>query len=153
MAVQRQLDGLALAAIEAGADAERVLTHVANNLAVDGAASLDPGHFAELVKLETGGALTATQAKQVLAEMVESGSDPATIAAARGFEAMETGELETLLDGIIADNADEWERFVAGDDKARRKMQGFFTGQVMKATNGQADGKLVNQLLTAKAAG
>ncbi|MGB5760734.1 MAG: Asp-tRNA(Asn)/Glu-tRNA(Gln) amidotransferase subunit GatB [Acidimicrobiales bacterium] len=153
MAVQRQLDGLALAAIEAGADAERVLTHVANNLAVDGAVSLDPGHFAELVKLETGGALTATQAKQVLAEMVESGNDPATIAAARGFEAMDTGELETLLDDIIADNAEEWERFVAGDDKARRKMQGFFTGQVMKATNGQADGKLVNQLLTAKAAG
>ncbi len=152
MAVERELDGLALAAIEAGADAERVLTHVANNLAVDGAASLDAVHFADLVKMETGGALTATQAKQVLAEMVESGNDPAAIAGSRGFEAMDTGELETLVDGIIADNADEWERFVSGDDTARRKMQGFFTGQVMKATKGQADGKVVNQLLMAKAA-
>ena len=153
MAVQRGLDALALAAIEAGADADRVLTHVANNLAVDGAGGLDAGHFAELVELETGGALTATQAKQVLAEMVETGDDPATIAARRGFEAMDSGELEGLLDGIIADNPDEWARFVDGDDKTRGKLQGFFTGQVMKATRGQADGRLVNELLNRKASG
>ena len=66
---------------------------------------------------------------------------------------MDTGELEGLVDQIIADNADEWERFVSGDEKARHKMQGFFTGQVMKATKGQADGKLVNQLLSQKAKG
>ena len=151
IAVQRGLDGLALGAIEAGADPDRVLTHVANNLAVDGAESLDAANFAELVKMETGGALTATQAKQVLGEMVESGQSPAAIAEARGFEAMDSGELETLLDQIIADNAEEWERFVAGDEKARHKMQGFFTGQVMKATKGQADGKAVNELLNRKA--
>ncbi|MGH1494037.1 MAG: Asp-tRNA(Asn)/Glu-tRNA(Gln) amidotransferase subunit GatB, partial [Acidimicrobiales bacterium] len=151
LAVERDLDGLAMAAIEAGAEPERTVTHVANNLAVDGAESLDANHFAELVTMETEGALTATQAKQVLAEMVETGNDPAAIASAHGFEAMDTGELESILDGIIADNAEEWERFVAGDEKARHKMQGFFTGQIMKATKGQADGKLVNQLLNQKA--
>ncbi len=151
MAVGRQLDALALAAIEAGADADRVLTHVANNLAVDGAQNLDAGHLAELVKMETDGALTATQAKQVLAEMVETGSAPGAVAAAHGFEAMDTGELETLVDQLIADSPEEWERFVAGDDKARHKMQGFFTGQIMKATKGQADGKAVNQLLNQRA--
>jgi aspartyl-tRNA(Asn)/glutamyl-tRNA(Gln) amidotransferase subunit B len=150
IAVQRDLDGLALAAIEAGADAERVLTHVANNLAVERAESLDAGHFAELVKLETSGGLTATQAKQVLAEMVETGDHPASIAAERGFEAMDTNELESVLDGIIAANAVEWERFCDGDDKTRGKLRGFFTGQVMKATGGQADGKLVGQLLAAR---
>ena len=97
--------------------------------------------------------MTATQAKQVLAEMVETGKDPATIASARGFEAMDSGELETLLDQIIADNSGEWERFVGGDDKVRHKMQGFFTGQVMKATKGQADGRIINQLLNDKASG
>ena len=153
IAVGRGLDGLALAAIEAGADADRVLTHVRNNLAVDGAESLDPGNFAELVKMETGGALTATQAKQVLAEMVESGSDPVSIATARGFEAMDTGELESLVNQLITDNPDEWARFTSGDDGDRKKMQGFFTGQIMKATKGQADGKLVNQLLSQKASG
>ncbi len=153
VAVARDLDRLALAAIEAGADPERVLTHVANNLAVEGAGELDPADFADLVKLETGGGLTATQAKQVLAEMVETGRDPATIAAERGFEAMDSGELEALLDGIIADHGDEWQRFVDGDDKTRKKMQGFFTGRVMQATKGQADGRMVNQLLNRKAGG
>ncbi len=153
IAVGRGLDGLALAAIEAGADAERVLTHVRNNLAVDGAENLDAAHFAELVTMETGGALTATQAKQVLAEMVETGNDPASIASARGFEAMDTGELETLIDQLIADHPDEWSRFSSGDDGDRKKMQGFFTGQIMKATRGQADGKVVNQLLSARASG
>jgi len=152
IAVSRDLDGLALDAIAAGADAERVLTHVANNLAVDGAADLDPAAFAALVTMETGGDLTATQAKQVLAEMVESGSDPASIAAARGFEAMDNSELESALDRVIADNNDEWQKLLAGDDKLRGKLQGFFTGLVMKATRGQADGKLVAQLLARRIA-
>ncbi|MCP4223471.1 MAG: Asp-tRNA(Asn)/Glu-tRNA(Gln) amidotransferase subunit GatB [Actinomycetia bacterium] len=144
--VGRDLDGLALAAIEAGADAERVLTHIANNLAVDGAEGLDPAHFAELVTMEMAGSLTATQAKQVLAEMVASGEAPAAIAAARGFEAMDSSELEGLLDELIAANGDEWQRFVDGDNK----LQGFFTGQIMKATKGQADGKVVSVLLSSK---
>ena len=148
IAVERELDALALGAIDAGAEPERVLTHIANNLAVDGADQLDAANFAALVTMETDGSLTATQAKQVLAEMVESGNDPATIAAAHGFEAMDTSELESILDEIIASSGDEWQRFADGD----RKLQGFFTGQVMKATKGQADGKAVAQLLAKKLA-
>ena len=60
---------------------------------------------------------------------------------------MDTGELEPLIDQLIADNPDEWGRFCEGD----RKVQGFFVGQIMKATKGQADGKVVNQLMTQKA--
>jgi aspartyl-tRNA(Asn)/glutamyl-tRNA(Gln) amidotransferase subunit B len=148
IAVQRNLDALAVGAIDAGAEPERVLTHIANNLAVDGADQLDAGNFAALVSLETEGSLTATQAKQVLADMVETGDDPASIAAARGFEAMDNSELESILDGIIAESSEEWQRFAEGD----RKLQGFFTGQVMKATKGQADGKVVAQLLAQKLA-
>ncbi len=147
IAVDRDLDGLALTAISLGADPVRSLTHIANNLAVEGAHELDAANFAELVKMETGGDLTATQAKTVLAEMLESGRAPLVIAADLGFEAMDTTELETLIDGIIADSPSEWDRFVNGDDKARAKMQGFFTGQVMKQTQGKADGKIVNQIL------
>jgi aspartyl-tRNA(Asn)/glutamyl-tRNA(Gln) amidotransferase subunit B len=151
LVVERGQDQLALAAIERGADADRTVSHVVNNLAVEGADSLDAGHFAQLVTMETGGQLTATQAKQVLADMVDTGKAPADIAAERGFEAMDTGELESLLDQIIADHPDEWSRFVDGDDKDRKKMQGVFVGQIMKATKGQADGKVVNQLLNQKA--
>jgi aspartyl-tRNA(Asn)/glutamyl-tRNA(Gln) amidotransferase subunit B len=153
MAVQRGLDSLASIAHGLGADAARVLTHIEHNLAVGGAASLSPQHFAELVKMETEGKLTATQAKAVLAEMVDGGQDPATIAAAKGFEAMDAGALEAIVDEVIAAHPDEWQQFVAGDDKAKGKLTGFFMGKVMAATKGQADGKAATALLRSRASG
>jgi aspartyl-tRNA(Asn)/glutamyl-tRNA(Gln) amidotransferase subunit B len=151
IAVERDLDALALAAIERGADAARVLTHVEHNLAVEGAAGLDPAHLAELVRMETGGELTATQAKSVLAEMVETGEAPGAIAAAKGYEAMDAGALEATVDEVIAAHPEEWETFRTGDDKARGKLTGFFMGKVMAATRGQADGKAATALLRQKA--
>jgi aspartyl-tRNA(Asn)/glutamyl-tRNA(Gln) amidotransferase subunit B len=151
IAVDRQLDGLAAQAITAGGDAVRVLTHVEHNLAIEGAEHLDPARLAALVTMETGGDLTATQAKTVLAEMVASGDDPAAIAKAKGFEAMGSGAVETLVDGVIAAHPDEWQRYVEGDDKARGKLTGFFVGQIMKASKGQADGKAVTALLRQRA--
>ena len=76
-AVDRDLDDLAIRAIEAGGDAARVLTHVDNDLAVEGAQDLDPERLAELTRMEVAGELTATQAKQVLADMVDTGREPA----------------------------------------------------------------------------
>ena len=101
--------------------------------------------------METKGELTATQAKQVLAEQVASGRAPADIAAELGFEAMDTGALEAVVDEVIAEHPDDWQQFVEGDDKARGKLTGFFVGLVMKATKGQADGKAVTGLLRQKA--
>ena len=151
VAVERGLDHLAQAAIRSGADAGRVLTHVEHNLAVDGAAALSPEGFGDLVKMETSGELTATQAKTVLAEMVATGGAPAAIAQARGFEALDGSALEGIIDGLIAAHAEEWEHFRNGDDKARGKLTGFFVGKVMQASNGQADGKAATALLRAKA--
>ncbi|MEM7141461.1 MAG: Asp-tRNA(Asn)/Glu-tRNA(Gln) amidotransferase subunit GatB [Actinomycetota bacterium] len=148
--VERGQDELAVAAIDAGADAEKVITRLVNDLAVDDWSNVTAESFTALIRMESAGELSATQAKQVLADMVEQGGDPAALAAARGFEAMDTGELESLVDQLIADNPDEWSRFVGGDDGDKKKMQGFFTGQIMKATKGQADGKAVAQLLAQK---
>ena len=136
----------ALAAIEAGADPARVVVHLDNNLA-DGVGQLTPESFAALIAMETGGELSATQTKEVLAEMVQTGNAAAEIAAAKGFEAMDSGELDGMLDSLIADHPDEWERYLSGDEGDQKKMAGFFTGQIMKATKGQADGKVINQLL------
>ncbi|HEX6236629.1 MAG TPA: Asp-tRNA(Asn)/Glu-tRNA(Gln) amidotransferase subunit GatB [Acidimicrobiales bacterium] len=152
IAVERELDTLALGAIEAGADPRRVLTHVEQNLAVEGAASLEPGRLADLVQMETKNELTATQAKAVLAEMVATGGEPAAIAAAKGFEKMGAGALAAAVDEVIAAHPDEWARFVDGDEKARGKLTGFFVGQVMRATRGQADGRAVTELLRERAA-
>ena len=143
LVVDRGLDQLVLAAVAAGADPARALTHAEQNLAIVGADTLDPAAFAELIAMEVGGELSATQAKQVLAAMVDEGGDPRAIARSRGFEAMGTDELATVVDQVIAADADAWARYAGGEDK----VAGMFVGQVMKATRGKADGKAVTALL------
>ncbi|MDH3705685.1 MAG: Asp-tRNA(Asn)/Glu-tRNA(Gln) amidotransferase subunit GatB, partial [Acidimicrobiia bacterium] len=149
LVVARGDDQFALDAIAAGADGSRVLVHLTNNVA-DGIGRLTVETFAALIAMETGGELSSTQTKDVLAELVASGGDPAAIAADRGYEAVDTGELEGVIDELIAAHPDEWDRFCGDDEKAAKKMSGFFTGQVMKATQGQADGKVVAQILAAR---
>ena len=142
----------AAAASASDAIKARVLVHIAQNLAGDGGADLAPDRLAELVKLEADGAVTATQAKQVLAELVVDPSTTAVgVAKAKGFEAMDTGALESAVDDVIAGSPSEWQEFCDGDQKVRGKMTGFFVGKVMKATKGQADGKAVTALLNQKA--
>ena len=148
--VERGLADLAGAASAERAAGPRVLVHAENNLA-DGAGRLDAASFAALVKMETGGDLTATQAKTVLSSLVADGGDPAIVATDLGCEAMEIGEMEALVDRLIAEHPDDWAAFTSGDEQERKKKSGFFVGQVMKATGGQADGRAVNELLAHRA--
>ena len=141
--VTRGMSQLVTAAIEAGADPRRAVTHVIQNLVIDGAEQLEPTHIVELIQLEHAGDLTATQTKQVLSEMVATGLAPSEIAQNLGFESMEAGELETLVDAAIAENSEAWEKFCQGEEK----VQGVFVGAVMKASKGQADGKAVTAIL------
>ena len=152
LTVERGMDDLAVEALAAGADAGRVLVHIENNLA-DGSGLLTAAAFASLVAMEVGGDLTATQAKTVLAVLVVDGGEPAEVAAGMGFEAMDDGALEAIVDGLIAEYDEDWAAFTSGDDKERKKKSGFFVGQIMKATNGQADGRAVNELLARRANG
>ena len=59
------------------------------------------------------------------------------------------------LNGFTASryNPDEWAAFVAGDEKRRGKLTGFFVGQVMNASKGKADGKAVTAALRSRATG
>ena len=145
LAVERSLDELAVAAIGQGGVPERVMTHIVHNLA-DGPGELTPQALDSLVGMEDKGQLTATQAKRVLAVLVDRGGSPQEAAQKLGFEAMESVELESLVDGLVADHPDEWSRFCDGD----AKLTGFFVGQAMKATQGRADGKAVTQLLNSR---
>ena len=148
----RGLAPLVLDAVAAGADAGRTVTHAVQNLALDGAYLLDAAQLASLVGMETSGQLTATQAKTVLTHMCErapgAAADPSAIAAELGYEAMDSGELEALVDQAIADNPEAWEKFCAGETK----VAGVFVGAVMKATRGQADGQAVTELLAQRRA-
>jgi aspartyl-tRNA(Asn)/glutamyl-tRNA(Gln) amidotransferase subunit B len=64
-----------------------------------------------------------------------------------GYEAMAGDELAAAVGEAIAANPDAWARYLAGD----AKVTGFFVGQVMRATKGQADGKAVTALLQERA--
>ena len=143
LVVERGLDELVLAALDAGGDAGRLITHAEHNLSDERAGGLSAVNLAALTTMEVGGQLTATQAKTVLAEMVDTGDSPDVIAARNGFEAMDSSELEGIVDGLIAANPDDWAAFCAGENK----VIGFFVGQVMVATGGQADGRSVSAIL------
>ena len=143
--VDRGQDEFAFAAIGAGADPARVLVHIEQNLK-DGFGAMDVDAFARLVAMEAQSKLSATQTKQVLAELVAEGGSPEMVAKAHGFEAMDSGDLEAIIDKIIAENPEDWQRFVEADDTAANKIYSFFAGLVMKATKGKADGKAVRNI-------
>jgi len=58
----------------------------------------------------------------------------------------DVGAIEDIIDGIIANNSEQVEQFKAGNTK----LLGYFVGQVMKATQGKANPKQVNQILNDK---
>ncbi len=136
------LDALVTAAADAGAPVALALARAANEVAAQSEAGLqlDPNSFASVLAMESGGQLSATQSKAVLAALLErGGGDPAALAKEMGFEALGSDTLGAVLDEVIGAHPDEWARFVEGDDK----LMGFFTGAVMKATSGKANGKEV----------
>ncbi len=145
---ERGQDQYVLDVGNAGGDVGRALVHVKEAFADEGSTpSVPASDLAELTRMEVGGALTATQAKQVLAEIVAAGGgDAEAIAAAKGFEAMDTAELEAMVDAAIEAQPDAWAKFCAGEGKA----MGALVGHIMRASKNQADGKLVSQLLNAR---
>jgi aspartyl-tRNA(Asn)/glutamyl-tRNA(Gln) amidotransferase subunit B len=146
--VDRGQDAFVLAVGAEGGDVGRALVHVKEAFADAGSAPNVPVRdLARLITLETTGAVTATQAKAILADIVAAGGgDAEAIAAAKGFEAMDTSALESLVDSAIAGDPDAWAKYCAGEGKAL----GALVGAVMKASRGKADGKQVTALLNAK---
>jgi aspartyl-tRNA(Asn)/glutamyl-tRNA(Gln) amidotransferase subunit B len=146
--VDRCQDDYAFAVRAAGGDLGRAVVHLKEAFAESGPTpELPAADLARLTRMEIDGTLTATQAKSVLADLLEhGGGDAEAIAAARGFEAMDTGALDQLVDEAIAAQPDAWAKFCAGEGKA----MGALVGHIMKASKGQADGKLVSELLHRK---
>ena len=144
--VEREQDAYVLEVAELGGDAGIALKYVKES--PEAAESIPAQRLATLTTMESSGDVTATQAKTVLAEMIErdGSEDPADIAVELGFEAMKSDDLEQFVDAAIAAQPDAWEKFCAGEGKA----MGALVGAVMKASKGQADGKAVTALLNQK---
>lgn len=113
-----------------------------------GALSAKPDQLAALIALVDDGDINANVARKVFGEMAETGDGPSIIVDRQGLaQISDEGALEATVDELIAAHPDEFERFKAGD----KKLQGFFMGQIMKATKGQANPKVASQLLAQKA--
>jgi aspartyl-tRNA(Asn)/glutamyl-tRNA(Gln) amidotransferase subunit B len=146
--VERGQHDYVQAVVDAGGDAVRALIYVQQGFADAGPVPAVPAaDLAKLTVLERDAKLSATQAKTVLAELVEhGGGDAAAIAAAKGFEAMDTSAVEAMVDEAIAADPGAWAKFMAGDEKA----SGAIVGRVMKASQGKADGKIVTAIMQSR---
>ena len=89
--------------------------------------------------------------KQVFEAMWQGEGDADTVIEARGLKQVsDSSELEGIVDQVIADHSDQVAQYLAADEGKRKKLIGFFVGQIMKASRGQANPQMVNQLLTDK---
>jgi aspartyl-tRNA(Asn)/glutamyl-tRNA(Gln) amidotransferase subunit B len=98
------------------------------------------------------GTISNKIAKQVFdALWIKEGIDADSIIDAKGLKQVsDTGALGTMIDEVIANNQKQVANFQKADACKRPKMLGFFVGQIMKLSKGQANPQLVNQLLTEK---
>ncbi len=111
------------------------------------AAPIPAARLGELVDLVGDGTLSGRMGREVFEAMWETGKPAAAIVEERGLKQIsDTGALEGLVDELLACEADKAAEYRAG----RTKLLGFFIGQVMKATGGKANPKVVNELLRSK---
>lgn len=104
-------------------------------------------NLAELIKNLDAGKINNNQAKEVLVEMFNSGKTADVVIAEKGFvQISDTSAIEKIVDQIIENNQNQVTAYRGGNDK----LFGFFVGQVMKASQGKANPKVVNEILKAK---
>ncbi len=118
----------------------------AQGLSID-QSPIPAGELAGLLKLIDNEVISGKIAKTVFEEMAGSGKSAKAIVEEKGLAQLsDSSALEAEIDRLIAAAPDEVARFKAGNNK----LMGFFVGQVMKATQGKANPKLVNQILSKK---
>jgi aspartyl-tRNA(Asn)/glutamyl-tRNA(Gln) amidotransferase subunit B len=103
--------------------------------------------LAGLLNLIENNTISGRIAKDVFAEMVDSGRDATAIVEEKGLKQVtDTGAIEKAVDAVIAANADKVEQIKGG----KQQLIGWFVGQVMKGTGGKANPGMVNEILKKK---
>jgi len=110
----------------------------------------DPGHLRELMDHLVAGTISASIAKEVYRAMWDGEGTPDEIIEKRGLrQVSDAGELERIVDDVLAANAKQVEDYRAGKEKAFNSL----VGQAMKATRGRANPAQVNEILRRKLKG
>ena len=109
-------------------------------------AGVTPAALGALVRLIDGGTLSSSAAKQVIERMARTGEAPEAIVAAEGLAQIDdAASLDGVVRQAIADNPDAVGKYRSGKERAL----GFLVGQVMRATRGQANPRVVHELVRA----
>jgi len=112
--------------------------------------SFKPSELAEMLKLIDVGEISGKIAKEILPELLSKGGSPKQLVKERGLGMIgDPKVIEEIIDKLILNHPKEVESFRAG----KKKLLGFFVGQLMKETKGKADPKLANQILNKKLLG
>jgi aspartyl-tRNA(Asn)/glutamyl-tRNA(Gln) amidotransferase subunit B len=155
---ERDLSDFFDAAVGEGADPKRIcnlITQTGLKLANERECTftdlgMSPRAVAMLAKMIESGEVNASAGARITEEMVECDEDPPAIAERLGLlQQSDAGELEAIVDEVIAENAKAVED-VRGGGKKSKKARGFLLGQVMQKTKGSANPGVVSKILDEK---
>jgi aspartyl-tRNA(Asn)/glutamyl-tRNA(Gln) amidotransferase subunit B len=104
-------------------------------------------NLAKLVELVETDKISGKIGKTVFEDMFATGKSPEDIIKEKGLiQVSDTGEIEKIIDSVLAKNQDNVEKYKSG----KTGLFGYFVGEVMKETKGKASPKLVNEILKKK---
>ena len=107
--------------------------------------------LAQLIERINDGTLSSKIAKKVFESVWNDGLSPDEIIERDGLKQnSDSGALEAMIDEVIANSGAQLANYIKADESKRPKMLGYFVGQIMKASKGQANPKMVNELLINK---
>lgn len=142
----------AAGAVAAGKEAQTVANLIVNELPAHLRAAgctlaesgLEPAQVASLAKLLASDAISSNQGHEVFEAMAQTGDDPEKIVDERGMrQVSDTGALQAYVDEVLANCPDQVQQYRDGN----QKVLGFLVGQCMRASKGQGNPKLFNELL------
>lgn len=109
-----------------------------------------PERLAELLQLVKNATISYNIAKEVLVDMIDSGEPAGAIVERKGLKQIsDTGEIEGMIEEVLAENPDAVQDLKEG----KKKAFGFLVGQVMRKTKGKANPQVINKILKEKVGG
>ena len=116
-----------------------------------GDVAVTPEQLALLVSRIDDGTLSSKMAKTVFESLWQNEGNVDTIIEARGLKQVsDTGELEAMVDELIANSPEQVAQYRAAEPDKQKKLIGYFVGQAMKASKGQANPQVINEILRNK---
>ncbi len=158
LTAERSTSDLFDEAVKAGAEPKRIcnlLTQTGLKIANEkgcsvGDLGLRPQSLAQLTGMIEGGIIGAGSSGTIFEAMVQTGKGPEVLAEELNLiQKSDADELETIVDQVLAENPQAVEDVTSGGKKSKR-ARGFLLGQVMQKTKGQANPKVVSEILAKK---